>query len=187
MSDNTDTDLTDHEYDGIKEYDNPLPTWWLVGFLMTIIFGFHYWLHYSIAGGPTQLEELKEDLSKIERQQEKSEGAKETEQALAAIASTVEAKSKGEAVYGAKCAVCHGPQLQGLIGPNLTDDYWIHGKGKLTDIIATIREGVLDKGMPSWEHQLPKSDIQAVMAFVASRRGSNPPNPKAPQGEKIAN
>jgi len=186
MSDINDP-LTDHEYDGIQEYDNPLPTWWLVGFLMTIIFGFHYWIHYSIAGGPTQLEELKENISKIENQQKKFDGPAETEADLAAMAVNQDFLAKGEGVYKAKCAVCHGPQLQGLIGPNLTDDYWIHGNGKLTDIIATVRKGVLDKGMPNWESMLPKPEIQAVVVFVNSKRGSNPPNPKAPQGEKIVN
>lgn len=186
MTEDNDTPLTDHEYDGIQEYDNPLPMWWLGTFFLTIIFGFHYWLHYSIAGGPSQLDELKEDVRKLEVRQKKSEGASETEEALAVIASSTEAKTRGQEIYAAKCAVCHGPQLQGLIGPNLTDDYWLHGKGKLTDIIATVRKGVLDKGMPSWEGMLPKSDIQAVVAFVNSRRGSNPPSPKAPQGEKIA-
>ena len=187
MNEDNQNPMTDHDYDGIRELDNPLPTWWLVTFFITIIFGFHYWLHYSIAGGQTQMEELKVSLKSLETQQKKVEGAPETADELNALAASPDIKNKGQAVYAAKCAVCHGQDLQGLIGPNLTDDYWIHGKGSLTDIISVVRKGVGDKGMPTWEGILPKADLQAVVVFVHSRRGTHPPNPKAPQGDPVAN
>ena len=91
---------------------------------------------------------------------------------------------RGAALFE-KCAACHGPQLQGLIGPNLTDEYWIHGKGTLSDIAGVIRTGAVEKGMPSWDGQLQNEEIRALAVFVASQIGSNPANPKPPQGEKI--
>lgn len=186
-SDESPDQLTTHEYDGIKEYDNPLPSWWFATFLLTVIFGFLYWIHYSVSGaGPTQYDELKQDMAAIEAQQKKSGGGAESEESLAALEKNSETLAKGEQIFSAKCAVCHGPQLQGLIGPNLTDDYWLHGKGKLTEIVETIRKGVLDKGMPNWEAQLSAGDSAAVAVFVHSRHGSNPPNPKAPQGDRVA-
>lgn len=177
--------INDHDYDGIKELDNPLPDWWLVTFLATIIFAFFYFIHYEFSGGQTIAQELKEDLSQIEVLKNNAPDSGESEEELSQLLASGTSLKEGEAVYGAKCVACHGPQLQGLIGPNLTDDYWLHGAGKLTDISAVVRKGVLDKGMPAWETQLNSAEIKAVTVFIASRHGSNPPNPKAAQGEKF--
>lgn len=176
--------LTDHEYDGIEEFDNPLPVWWLATFFATIIFGFLYWIHYEFGGAPTQRDELKADLAAI-HSLHKHDESQDKEETLAALVNSEPDLAKGKQVYLAKCAVCHGNELQGLIGPNLTDEYWIHG-AKLTDIAGVIRKGVLDKGMPNWDTQLSNEEIRAVTVFVFSARGSNPANPKAPQGEKVA-
>ncbi len=176
--------LTGHQYDGVEEYDNPLPAWWLVTFFATIIFGFHYWIHYEFGGAPTQIQELKQDLADIRGRQKPDENS-DKEETLAALMNSPEVKAVGKTVYTGKCAVCHGPELQGLIGPNLADEYWINGKGKLSEIAAVVRKGVLDKGMPNWDTQLKAEEIQAVTVFVYAGRGSQPPNPKAPQGEKV--
>src|SRR6478752_5758446 len=108
MSDANQGPLTGHDYDGIREYDNPLPTWWLITFFITIFFAFHYWLHYSIAGGPTQLEELKANQEALAAQQKKSVGTTESADELAALAASPDVLSKGQGVFAAKCAVCHG-------------------------------------------------------------------------------
>lgn len=179
--------VSDHDYDGIQEYDNPLPFWWLVVFFGTIIFGFHYWLHYTVGGGQTQLAELKHEMQEISALQAKSPGVADSEETFAKLLNDQSVLNEGQAVFAAKCAVCHGPELQGLIGPNLTDDYWIHGKGKMVDIAKVVRTGVADKGMPGWEGQLPPEEVLDVIAFVKSKHGSNPKNPKAPQGDKIEN
>lgn len=182
MSDES-TPIKGHDYDGIQEYDNPLPMWWLITFFGAIIFGYIYWLHYESGAGPTLRQEFEADMKKMEANKPKRQDSGE---ALAKLAGDSGARAAGGAVFKSKCAVCHGPELQGGIGPNLTDDFWLHGKGTLPDIVEVVSTGVLDKGMPSWSTQLSADEINSVAVFVASARGSNPPNPKAPQGEKVA-
>jgi cytochrome c oxidase cbb3-type subunit 3 len=183
------SELTDHDYDGIQEYDNPLPNWWLTVFLGTIIFGFLYWLHYFSGAAPTQIEELRSDMVKIEAQSKAAEASgaakPDSDDDIKKLANDTTVLAQGKAVFLGKCAACHGPQLQGVIGPNLTDEYWIHGKGTPSDISAVVHAGVLDKGMPSWGTMLTDAEIRSVVVFVVSMQGSNPPNPKAPQGEKV--
>jgi cytochrome c oxidase cbb3-type subunit 3 len=174
-----------HEYDGIHELDNPLPTWWLITFFATIIFAFHYWLHYTVGGGQTQKEELKQDLSMVEATQAKFAPKLDSAEAWVGLAGDPKLVEAGHKVFSEKCAACHGPQAQGLIGPNLTDEYWLHGHGTLVDIAGVVRKGVLDKGMPTWEGVLSENELKAVVVFVASTAGSNPPNPKPAQGEKV--
>lgn len=187
MSDDKNPPILDHNYDGIQEYDNPLPMWWLVTFFATIIFGFNYWIHYEFGGAANQKQELAADLSDISKRRGPEESNQPSEEDLKKLAGQTPVIDQGRQVFQAKCSACHGVDLQGLIGPNLTDEYWIHGKGTLTDISGTVRKGVLDKGMPPWEGQLKSDEIAAVTVFVASRKDSHPANPKAPQGEKVAN
>ena len=94
------------------------------------------------------------------------------------------ALSKGKEVYVKNCVVCHGQNGEGLVGPNLTDAYWIHG-GTLVAIRKVIQEGVLDKGMLAWKAVLPSDEIDNVTAYIRSLKGTNPANPKAPQGDKV--
>lgn len=185
MSDTNDTPIANHEYDGIHELDNPLPMWWLVTFFGTIIFGFLYWIHFEFSDGKTLKQELEHDLAAVEKLRVSAPQANETEQLYAGFLSDPAMLELGASVYTGKCAACHGPELQGLIGPNLVDPYWVHGKGHANEIAEVVRKGVLDKGMPNWDAQLSQKEIQAVVTFVVSRYGSNPPNPKEPQGEKF--
>jgi cytochrome c oxidase cbb3-type subunit 3 len=187
MSEDKDAPVIDHDYDGIQEYDNPLPMWWLVTFFATVIFGFHYWIHYEFGGAPTQKQELAVDLGAISKLRGPEESKEPSAEDLEKLAGSAAAVEQGRGVFQGKCAVCHGNDLQGNIGPNLTDDYWLHGKGTASDISGIVRKGVLDKGMPAWETQLKSDEISAVAVFVASKKGSNPPGAKAPQGEKVAN
>ena len=177
----------DHNYDGIRELDNPLPGWWLVTFFGTIIFAFIYWLHYDVAGtGKLNLEVLKEDMAHIEqlRQKAEAEGPKFDNETLSALMQDPQALAKGGQEYASKCAACHGSQGEGLIGPNLTDSYWIHYKGELSGIAQVINEGVLDKGMPAWKGLISPPMVANVTAFVGSLKGKNLPG-KEPQGEDI--
>ena len=176
-------ELTGHSYDGIEEYDNPLPLWWVVIFIGTVIFSFHYWLHYEIGGGPTLNDELKIEMAKIEKLSGGVNSPTESEDELVRLLTSNQALAQGKAVYESKCAACHGGELQGLIGPNLVDEYWLHGMGKLTEISQVVKKGVLDKGMPGWESMMKPTEISSVVAFIAKNRGSNPQNPKAPQGK----
>lgn len=184
---NDDKPIQGHEYDGIQEYDNPLPMWWLATFFGTIIFGFLYWIHYTTGAGPTLKQELGDDMAQVQQLQAKNAPKNESDEDLQKLAAAGGADAKGKEVFDAKCAVCHGMKLEGTIGPNLTDEYWIHGQGSLADIAKVVRVGVLDKGMPAWDTQLKPDEIQAVTVYVANAKGANPPNAKAPQGNKVGN
>lgn len=181
--------ITGHVYDGIEEYDNPLPNWWLITFCLTIIFAFIYWLHYELNGAPTQLMELKADQAQITQlknaAEKKLESVLEGEEDLKKLLSSAPKVELGKSVYIARCAVCHGDHLQGNIGPNLVDKFWIHGKGQLIDILSVVRKGVLEKGMPSWETMLKPEEIVATVVFIGANRGTAPANPKAPQGVEV--
>lgn len=182
--------LTDHDYDGIREYDNPLPDWWLFTFAITVIFGFIYWIHYQFGGAATQLTELKQDLAAYQTAEtatsKNTQKAPETEEDLQKLMGVSTVVAKGKNIFASKCAVCHGNELQGNIGPNLVDDYWIHGKGKMTDILDVVRKGVTDKGMPAWSAILTDDEIHSAVAYIGANRGTHPANPKPPQGEKFA-
>lgn len=188
MADNN--QLLDHDYDGIKEYDNPLPNWWLTTFYGAIIFAFIYTIHYEFGGGWTQSKELAEDMSHYKALQQaaaqsKSSEPAESEEQLMAMMSKAENLTLGKEVYVAKCAACHGDQGQGLVGPNLADNFWIHGKGTRADILKVVRTGVADKGMPPWENMLKTEEVMAVAGYAFSLKGTSPANPKAPQGAEV--
>lgn len=176
-----------HEYDGIIEHDNPMPTWWLWIFFLTIIFSFIYYIHYELAGGPTLQQELTIAMEQLERQQSAalSSVPLETEDSLAAAFSKDGVLELGQGQFASKCAACHGPELQGLIGPNLTDKFWLHGKGTRMDLVKVIREGVPEKGMPPWGPVMKRDEIYAVTAFILSKKGSNPAGAKAPEGDVV--
>lgn len=187
MSEDKENLILEHSHDGIQEYDNPMPSWWLWTFLGTIIFGFHYWIYYETGAGMTLKDELAKDLTVIQSLKQSTPPTDDNEDELKKLKQSAAVVGQGKAIFAAKCSACHGQELEGIIGPNLTDNYWIHGQGSLKDIAKVVRSGVLDKGMPAWQEQLKNEEIQAVVVFVASRHGSQPKNPKAPQGEKVAN
>lgn len=176
-----------HEYDGIIEHDNPLPTWWLWTFFLTIIFGFIYYLHYEVANGPTLNDELKVAMVEVEKAQASQQAASpmETEDTLKEAFNGPGVLNAGKSLFESKCSACHGPNLQGAIGPNLTDKFWIHGKGTRLDIVKVIREGVTEKGMPPWGPVMKKEEIYAVASYILSKQGSNPSGAKAPEGTEV--
>ena len=181
----TDPLLLNHEYDGIRELDYPLPGWWLATFFVTIIFGAIYWMHYDVSGsGPTLSEELAMDMAKIETLREKAaaEAPQVTEEALAAMIQDSQALEAGKAEYVAKCAACHGQVGEGLIGPNLTDSHWKNTDGTLVGMHKVLVVGVVEKGMPAWKGLIADDLLKQVAAYVASLKGSNPPNAKAAEG-----
>lgn len=182
----SDEKLTDHDYDGIREYDNPLPTWWLWTFFLTIIFGFLYFIHYQLGGGPTLREELEVAMQNLEKASaQHAPAVTETEELLTDAMKDPKVVELGAATFASKCVACHGSHLEGVIGPNLTDNFWLHGKGTRMDIVGIIRKGVPDKGMPPWGTMLSKDEVYSLAAFIISKKGSNPPNAKAPQGDEV--
>ena len=182
--DRTDRDrLLDHEYDGIEEYDNPLPGWWVWVFWATIVFSGVYVAFYHVGPGPSVIGQYEDDARLAAERAAKQTAAAGTvsEDVLAVLQRNPGAMTQAKQIFGARCAACHGDRGQGIIGPNLTDDFWLHGH-TLTDIYRIIREGVPEKGMVPWKDQLQPAELSAVAAFVGTLRGTNPPGPKPPQG-----
>jgi cytochrome c oxidase cbb3-type subunit 3 len=172
-----------HSYDGIEEYDNPLPGWWSWIFVATIVFSVGYYAYYQLGPGPTILARYEAEMQAAEQQQSKvaDAGGAITEVSLRALVKDAQAMGAAKQVFAARCMPCHGPEGQGLIGPNLTDEFWKHG-GTLVDIRRTISEGVPDKGMVPWKDQLKPDEVSAMAAYISTLAGTHPPNPKPPEG-----
>ncbi|SMF05837.1 cbb3-type cytochrome c oxidase N-terminal domain-containing protein [Pseudobacteriovorax antillogorgiicola] len=170
--------------DGIKEYDNPLPSWWVALFWGTIAFAVVYLAYIHGMGGPTLEDELYADRDAYEATMEKQASAKSPagEDLIAQLKSDAMI-AEGKTHYVTNCAPCHGQNGEGLVGPNLTDVFWLHG-GSPEDIIKVITDGVPAKGMIAWKTILGPKKIKETTAFILSLQGTNPANPKAPQGEK---
>jgi cytochrome c oxidase cbb3-type subunit 3 len=185
MSDLKDVN-TGHNYDGIEELDNHLPNWWLATLYGSIVFAIAYFGYYVIGDGPSLVQEY--EHARQESQYAaylRGDGNKgPTEEQLLAVYKDPGRRKEGQAVFAARCVPCHGDHAQGGIGPNLTDDYWLHG-GKLVEIAHTVSNGVADKGMPPWGPVLKDREIESVVAYIRSLRGSNPAGAKAPQGERV--
>lgn len=176
--------LLDHEYDGIHEYDNPMPRWWLWIFYATIVYSVLYWFNVPGIGiGEGRMAGYEAALTAAEARASTlaAETPGMTEGTLLALARDDEAVTTGRTTFGQMCASCHGPDGGGVIGPNLTDDAWIHG-GTPLEIHHTVVEGVLEKGMPAWGRMLDPNDLNAVVAYVITLRGTTPAAPKAPEG-----
>ena len=189
MSENkTDKDLLrPHTVDGIQEYDNALPTWWVWLFILCVIFAGVYWVYVEVLDKGTIIQEYTSDVETREKAAEvaSAKAAKEAEKSggLAALVKDPEMIAQGGVQFGLFCATCHGQKGEGGTGPNLTDKFWIHG-GSPEIIKKTIAEGILAKGMPAWKAVLGNKKVDMVVAHVISLQGTNPPNAKAPQGEE---
>jgi cytochrome c oxidase cbb3-type subunit 3 len=185
MSDQDTNRLMDHSYDGIQEYDNPMPRWWVTIFWLTIVFSILYALNVPGVGvGKGRIAEYEAAMAKAElaRQEREPAGGPSSEE-LAGMVARPDVVAEGKTVFVTYCAACHREDGGGLIGPNLTDDAWIHG-GLVQEIRKTVADGVLEKGMPNWGKVLRPEQVTAVTAYVHSLAGSNPPNAKPPEGTK---
>lgn len=180
--------LLDHDYDGIREYDNPLPGWWKGVFLLTILFTPFYLLHYHGGRGQSVYQEYAADVEAhqalLRAQQAAQPVEAFTDESLQDLQRDEAVIAAGREKFRSLCSSCHGPDGQGLVGPNLTDGYWLHG-GKPTQILRTIREGVPEKGMIAWGQMLAPDELANITAFVTTLRGTNPPNPKKPEGTPV--
>jgi len=176
----------EHAYDGIKELNNPVPAWFNVLFFGTMLFAAAYLFYYHIGGyGDLQDKEYEHEMAKAQEEKaaflEKSANTIDENSVLAD--KTPVTLEEGKGIFTSNCVVCHGDKGQGIIGPNLTDDFWLHGGG-INNVFKTIKYGVPEKGMISWEKNLTPKQISAVANYILSIHGSNPPGAKAPQGEK---
>jgi cytochrome c oxidase cbb3-type subunit 3 len=185
MSDESRQDqILDHNYDGIQEYDNPLPRWWLYLFYGSIVFSAVYALYFHFGPGLLAVDSYnKSMIAYYEKQAEELAAMGEiTEETLTNAMDNPSMMAGAQQIFQSKCVQCHGVYGEGNIGPNLTDNYWIHGP-LLTDIYRIVHDGVVAKGMLAWKNQLRPAELIAVSAYVGTLRGSAPANPKAPQGD----
>ena len=176
--------LLDHNYDGIQELDNALPPWWKYGFIITIGFAFVYLLNFHVFGnGKNPTEEYQAEMNNAQIQKEvyesKNKDRIDEEHVLMADATGIKS---AEVNYVANCVACHGAKGEGGVGPNLTDDYWLH-KGSLNDIYHTLKVGYPDKGMQSWASKFSPKEMSQLASYIKTLKGTNPPNGKVPQGD----
>lgn len=178
--------MLDHNYDGIKELDNVLPPWWVYLFYSCIIFAVVYLVRFHIVGDYTQKEEYEMAMSEAKKEHEEYlKNAPDLVNVDNVILMTDAASiAEGKKIYVANnCISCHKENLEGNIGPNLTDKYWINGGG-VKNIFTVISEGSpTNSVMAPWKEAIKPSDIQKLASYILSLQGSNPANAKDPEGE----
>jgi len=190
---NNKDEILDHgqDYDGIKEYDNPLPRWFLLMFYCSIVFAFLYMGYYTaktraIAQATGKGAALAWSGARLAAEIRVAEGERgefvpPQGDALTQFLKTPANISRGEALFKANCVACHGEQAQGLIGPNLNDRFWIHG-GAPEKVLHSIAAGWPEKGMPGWELSLGPEKVHWLAAYVTSLKGRSVEGAKEPQG-----
>lgn len=185
--------LLDHEADGIREFDNALPRWWLYGFYFTIGFAVVYMLNYHVLaqplfGKPGMVAEYKAEIEAAGKIA--SAAPSHTAHDIAPL-TDADSLAKGRALFEGVdhvCASCHRPDLGGMVGPNLTDEYWLHGCS-VHEIAESIKTGYPLKGMMPFGTGKPLTDdeVAQVASYVVSKRGTSPASPKPidPERDKI--
>lgn len=179
-------EILDHSYDGIKEFNNPLPRWWVYMFVLCVIWAILYMFYYHFASiGDSSAAEYAKEMKSYEEMMIAKTGSAAggmvlTKADLNPITDRT-ALDAGKLLYTKNCVSCHGNYGEGGVGPNMTDDYWIHG-GSIENIATTIINGVPEKGMITWKTLLKKDEILKLANYIRTLKGTNPPNPKPPQG-----
>jgi len=176
--------MFDHDFDGIKELDSKIPPWFSWLFIITIIFAAYYMIDYHIIGsGQVQYDEYAQEvkIASLEREALIKSGAFVNEETVTLL-SDATALDAGKNIFQTNCIACHAADGGGIVGPNLTDDYWIHGGG-IKNVFKVIKYGVVAKGMISWQTQLNPNQMQEVSSYVLSLQGTTPAAPKQPEGE----
>lgn len=183
IKDERDIDLG-HDYDGIRELDNKLPPWWLYGFYVCVIFaGIYLWQYHVSKTSPLPEQELQIAMEKADKEKEAylkkaANNIDENSVKLLTEAADIEA---GKKIYTTSCVACHLADGGGQVGPNLTDEYWLHG-GSVQDIFKTIKYGWPEKGMKSWKDDFSPRQMAQLTSYVKSLTGTKPAQPKEPQG-----
>lgn len=177
--------LLDHNYDGIQELDNSLPPWWKYGFYLTIVVAVIYLYRYHVShDGPSQAEEFTLEMQKGEEEKAAylAHSANNVDETTVKLLTDQASLTEGHNIFVKTCAPCHVADGGGNVGPNLTDDYWLHGGG-IKDVFKSIKYGWQDKGMKSWKDDFSPKQIEELASFVKSLKGTHPAVPKAPQGD----
>jgi len=177
--------VLDHEYDGIREYDNPLPQWWTWILWITVLFSAPYFVYYTFGVGETLQQAYDSEAAAFFEVLAKRLGdVKPDEPTLVRLSHDETFMTIGRVLFQANCAVCHGADGGGGTAPNLTDDHYLHAK-KIEDIFKVLHDGVVNKGMPAWGKTMGEAQLVVLSAYAASLRGTKPAAPKAPQGDAI--
>ncbi len=175
--------VMDHEFDGIQEFDNRLPNWWLWLMYGSIVFALFYWIVFHTL----ELRKLpREQFEEVMAEAQEIQLAKMMEAGVdndffVAMADTPDKVAEGREIFVKHCVACHLDQGQGLVGPNLTDGNWIHGCEPM-DLFKTVSDGVAAKGMPAWQNQLGPTRVMSVVSYVMTIKNTNVSG-KAPEGE----
>lgn len=171
-----------HEYDGIRELNNRLPPWWLYGFYLCIIFaGIYLWRFHVTHNGPSSAQEYETSVADAKAKIDayiKAKGDAVDEYTVTQL-NDKSSLEEGKIIFEKSCVTCHKATGAGDVGPNLTDDFWLNGND-IKSVFKTIRYGI--NAMPQWQMAYSNKQIQLVASYVKSLHGTNPPNPKAPQG-----
>jgi cytochrome c oxidase cbb3-type subunit 3 len=178
----------DHDFDGIKELDNPIPFWFNLLFGFTIVIAIGYMMVFHVFdSGDLQAKEYDKELveAEISRQAYIKLAGNLVDENSVKILEDKARIAEGASIFTAKCAVCHGDKGQGSVGPNLTDEYWLHG-GDIRDIFKTIKYGVPSKGMVAWQNSMNGAQIEQLANFILTLQGTHPEGAKEPQGEKTS-
>lgn len=167
-----------HEYDGIRELDNPIPGYLQIIMYGSIVFGIVYLFHYHVLEtGPLSDEEYQIEMAAAEL---KYKSVELPESALTLITDTRRLE-RAATLFSENCATCHGKKLEGDSGPNLTDPYWLHGS-EVKSVYATITEGVPGKTMIGWKSKISSTQRLDLSSYILSLQGSQPANAKDPEG-----
>lgn len=176
-----------HDYDGIRELDNRLPPWWLYGFYACIVFaGVYLWRYHVSHNGALSAEEYQIAVTKAAEAKEAylAKAANKVDETTVVYQSSSDYLAGGQKIFETACAACHLADGGGSVGPNLTDDYFLHGND-IKDIFKTIKYGYPEKGMKSWQDDYTPAQIAQLSSYVKSLHGTKPSKPKEPQGTLI--
>jgi cytochrome c oxidase cbb3-type subunit 3 len=173
--------ISDHEYDGIRELDNDLPPWWKWLFYLTIVFAIVYLVRLFVfeADDLVQQSEYNKEMAQAASM---APAPSSTEAFEIKVLTDQSSLANGKAIFDKICSVCHLIDGGGLVGPNMTDDYWIHGN-TIQEMFNTVTNGVLEKGMISYKDQYSPQQRLEVLSYIITLHGTKPATPKAPQGE----
>lgn len=179
--------LMDHNYDGIRELDNHLPPWWKWLFYITIVWGAIYLIGHHFTGWfPLQEQEYETEMAIADAEkkanQEAAVEAGGFDESTLVYLDDATMIAAGKKAFGRTCATCHGVEAGGIAGPNLTDEYWLHG-GSVQNLFTVIKDGVPNTAMIPWKNQMSPTGIRDVIMYIHSLQGSNPLNGLKPQGK----
>lgn len=174
--------IKEHEFDGIQEFDNKLPNWWLWIMYGSIVFAVVYWVViHTLETRPLSQEKFAiEQLAFQEAELARMAEGGITDEVILAMAALPDKLDEGKAIFKQNCVACHLEQGQGIVGPNLTDGVWVHGCGP-KEIFDFVMAGNTEKGMPAWNNTLGPNRVQAVVAYVTTLKNTNIEG-KAPEG-----